>query len=203
MDGRLSTGVGVIDRHLQGGVPGGSIVALAAPPETGSEQLLRAFLDAHGGQYLTLLRGVDEVREEVPATVDVRHVRPDDLLADPDVALTGLPDDSVVVVDPVNELEVETDGSDRYVAFLSTLSRSLRGTGSVGVLHCHRSTRDPGHRWLTLARADWVWHVELTRLPLSLETRLYVTKARGGRSLTEPLKLRFGDGVSVDTSRDI
>lgn len=202
MDGRLSTGVGVIDRHLQGGVPRGSIVALAAPPETGSEQLLRAFFEAHGGQYLTLLRGADEVSEEVPATVDVRHVRPEDLLAEPDVALTGLPDDSVVVVDPVNELEEEHD-SDRYVEFLSTLNRSLRGTGSVGVLHCHRSGSDPGHRWLTLARADWVWHVELTRLPLSMETRLYVTKARGGRSLTEPLKLRFGDGVTVDTSRDI
>lgn len=201
MTDRLSTGVDVIDRRLGGGVPPGTLMALSAPPDTGSEQLLRAFLEAHGGRYLTLLRSADEVSNELSSFVDVTHARPGDLLATPEDRFGGLGDGSVLVVDPVNELEARD--SDDYVALLSRLKQRLVETGSVGVLHCLRTATEPDHRWLTLGRADWAWHLELTRLPLSVETRLYITKSRGGRSLPEPLKLQLLDGVQVDTSRDI
>jgi hypothetical protein len=201
MTDRLSTGVDVIDRRLGGGVPPGTLLALSAPPDTGSEQLLRAFLESHGGRYLTLLRSVEEASAELSSFVDVRHARPGDLLASPDDRFGGLSERDVVVVDPVNELEKRS--SDDYVALLSRLKHQLLETESVGVLHCLRTTTEPDNRWLTLGRADWAWHLELTRLPLSVETRLYVTKSRGGRSLPEPLKLQLFDGVHVDTSRDI
>lgn len=201
MTDRLSTGVDVIDRRLGGGVPQGTLLALSAPPDTGGEQLLRAFIDANGGQYLTLLRSADEVSNDVSPFVDVVHERPGELLADPETRFGGLTESSVVVVDPVNELEMR-DASD-YVAWLSRLKRRLAETGSVGILHCLRTATEPDQRWLTLGRADWAWHLELTRLPLSVENRLYITKSRRGRSLPEPLKLHFDEGVRVDTSRDI
>lgn len=201
MTDRLSTGVEVIDRRLGGGVPPGTLLALTDPPDTGGEHLLRAFIEAHGGQYLSLLRTAEELRSEVSSAVDVAHERPDDLLSDSEHWFDGLPDRSVVVLDPVNELEERNSGE--YVALLSQLKRRLVETGSVGILHCLRTTTEPDNRWLTLGRADWAWHLELTRLPLSVETRLYITKSRGGRSLSEPLKLQFIDGVRVDTSRDI
>lgn len=201
MTERLSTGVDVVDRRLGGGVPPGTLVAISAPPDAGSEQLLRAFLTAHGGRYLSLLRPAAELDGELPAFVDVRHVRPEEFLGEPDQQFDGLPEQSVVAIDPVNELE--SASTDAYVALLSALKHRLATTGSVGILHSFRTATEPENRWLTLGRADWAWHVELTRLPLSVETRLYVTKARNGRSLLEPLKIQFVDGVRVDTSRDI
>lgn len=201
MTDRLSTGVDVIDRRLGGGVQPGTLLALSTPPDTGSEQLLRAFLEAHGGRYLTLLRSAEEVSHELSSFVDVKHTRPGDLLATPDDRVGGIGDGSVLIVDPVNELE--SGDADDYVTLLLQLKRRLVETGSVGVLHCLRTATEPDHRWLTLGRADSVWHLELTRLPLSVETRLYITKSRGGRSLSEPLKLQLLEGVQVDTSRDI
>lgn len=201
MTERLSTGVDVIDRRLGGGLPAGTLLVVSAPPDTGSEQLLRAFLDAHGGRYLTLLRGAEEVASEMSTFVDVSHVRPPELFGDASARFDRIAQGSAVVVDPVNELEAATP--DDYVSLLGSLKRRLAETGSVGVLHCLRTATEPDLRWLTLGRADWVWHLELTRLPLSVEARLYITKSRGGRSLPEPLKLHFDGGVRVDTSRDI
>lgn len=201
MTDRLSTGMGVVDRRLGGGLPPGTLLAVAAPPDSGSEQLLRAVVDAHGGRYLTLLRTEAELDGETPTSVEASHVRPEGLLGDPDGWIGDISDGSVVVVDPVNELE--SGPADDYMALLSRLKHWLAETGSIGVLHCLRTATEPANRWLTLGRADWVWHLELTRLPLSVETRLYVTKSRRGRSLPEPLKLELLDGVRVDTSRDI
>ncbi|WP_255196988.1 RAD55 family ATPase [Halorarius litoreus] len=201
MTERLSTGVDVVNRRLGGGVPAGTLLAISSPPDAGSEQLLHAFLSTHGGRYLSLLRPAAEVDGELPPFVDVRHVRPEGFLDEPERQFDGLPEQSVVAIDPVNELE--SASTEAYVALLSALKRRLAETGSVGVLHCLRTSTEPENRWLTLGRADWAWHVELTRLPLSVETRLYVTKARNGRALLEPLKIQFLDGVRVDTSRDI
>lgn len=62
---------------------------------------------------------------------------------------------------------------------------------------------EPPERWLTLAKADVTWRLSLKVNPLSVETRLAVTKNRRSAALTEPLKLRFTDRVSIDSSRDI
>lgn len=201
MSERLSTGVDVIDRRLRGGVPPGTLLTLASPPETGGEYLLYAALNEESGRYLSLLRPEEEIVDDVESHVVVNHARPSELLSNPASRFESLPERSVVVVDPVNELEMhDVDG---YVTFLSELKRQLVETKSVGILHALHSESDPEHRWLTLGRADWVWHLDLVRLPLSVETRLYVTKARNGQALTEPLKLQLVDGVRVDTSRDI
>lgn len=197
---RLPTGVAELDRRLGGGVPAGTLVALVAPPATQSELLLREPLDANGGTYLSALRPADEAA--VPDGATAEHARPEELLAGADSLLAPVGDGEAVLVDPVNELEADAD-RDRYVDFLATLKSRLRETGGVGFLHALEQASEPPLRWLTLARADAVWNLHLAVTPLAVETRLTVTKARGDRTLDEPLKLRLSDRVSVDTSRDI
>jgi DNA repair protein RadA/Sms len=70
------------------------------------------------------------------------------------------------------------------------------------VIHCLGSQQDDARR-RTLRHADQVWTLVLKRGTLSIENRLYITKARNDAALTEPVKLRLTDQVMIDTSRDI
>lgn len=191
---RRSTGVDVLDRRLGGGIPAGSVVALVAPPDSGSELLVSAVAGAHSTTHASLLRPPEAV--ESPA--EVRRFDPDDLLDDPD-SLPAPSEGGVLVVDPVNDLERDPG---RYDALLDAVRERVRASDAVALLHAYGDD-DPSARWRTLARADLTWRLEVLAGPLTVESRLVVSKFRGGRALDEPLKLKLTDRVAVDTSRDI
>lgn len=90
-----------------------------------------------------------------------------------------------------------------YRAFLETAAEAARDANGVVLLHAHDPETEPPQRWLTYARADMTWRLTLVVNPLTVETRLSITKNRDGVALDEPLKLRLTDHVVVDTSRDI
>mgnify|MGYP000111297719 FL=1 len=195
-------GVEGLDARLGRPLRPGSVLALSADPASPSEELLYPPAAANPGRYLTTLRGAGEVRAHAGRSVesdglDVREATGSSLLDDPTGHLSGLDARSVVVVDPVTELERE--GRERYRAFLDTLVRAVRTTDSVAVLHCLRMNPRALQRDLTLAVADTV---------LELETyadedggpvvTLAARKARFGRAPTGPVPLRFEGGPVVD-----
>jgi hypothetical protein len=51
--------------------------------------------------------------------------------------------------------------------------------------------------------ADVVFSLDTRVSGESIENRLAVPKFRGGRALSETIKLELGDRVRIDTSRDI
>ena len=197
---RLSTGVPVMDRQLGGGVPAGSLVSLSTPPDTQSELLVEKFTEPRRTRYLSTMRPAAEIRDQFDGDdLHVEQVDPKALLDSPSDHLADLPDRSTVVVDPVNPLETSRS---QYTEFLSTLKRRLRETDSVALFHCIEAD-ETSFRWLTLARADMTWRLQLVVGAITIETRLVITKDRGGNPLLEPLKVHLTDEVAVDTSRDI
>lgn len=194
-------GVEELDRRLGGPLRPGSVVALSADPASPSEELLYPPAAANPNRYLTTLRGAAEVRAHAERTVDagdldVREAAASSLLDDPTGHLSGLDARSVVVLDPVTELERE--GRDRYRAFLDTLMRAVRTTESVAVLHCLRMNPRALQRDLTLAVADTVLEFE-TYVDEAGEpvATLAVRKARFGRAPVGPVPLRFDGGPTV------
>lgn len=194
-------GVDGLDERLGYPLRPGSVLALSADPASPSEELLYPPAAGNPGRYLTTLRGAAEVRTHADRSVDagmldVREATGSSLLDDPTGALSGLDARSVVVLDPVTE--VEREGRERYRSFLDTLVRAVRTTESVAVLHCLRMNPRALQRDLTLAVADTV---------LELETyvdgdggpvvTLTARKARFGRAPTDPVPLRFDDGPEV------
>ncbi|MFB6142371.1 MAG: RAD55 family ATPase [Halorientalis sp.] len=196
--GRLTTGVPGLDAALEGGVPTGSLVVLTAAPRAQSEPLLAAMAGANRARYLSTLRPELEVRDALAAAgagdVAVEAVDGDDVLADPAAHLSGLESGSVVVVDPTTELE--QGDRERYREFLDACKRALRMTDSVAVLHCHENTPAVLRRDMTLARADLVWDVRTAVSGGNLDTRLAVTKFRGGVP-SGVHGLSFADGVAL------
>ena len=162
---QLSTGTAMLDEWLGGGIHAGSVVALVSPPDSPAEELLYPVVDANPGRYLSLLRPPAEVDRHAAALgfdgVEAIPVESSPLLNDPAGSLSGLAPESVVVVDPLTELERE--GRDRYLEFLVTLHRAVVTTDSVAVLHCPRMNPRALQRDLTLVRADTVLEVVVQR----------------------------------------
>lgn len=207
MDERLSTGNGIVDRHLAGGIPPGKLVALVAPPESQAELLLYDWIRAGEGTFLSTIRPADELQadlESVGAATDttVHHHEPAAFRDDPESVLETIPEHGYFVVDYANAIESFPDEDQR--AILTDIKRRLRGQDAIGLLHCVDGGGEAGEgRALTLKRADVVWKLHLAVTSLSIDNRLLITKFRGGRALTEPIKLKLTDAVRVDTSRDI
>lgn len=206
---RYSTGLRFLDSRLDGGIPTGKLLTVTAPAGSQSELLLYHFATSKPMLFVSTVNPAEtELRmamnaTAVPAPLDLEfdHVTPQELLAEPDQLLARIRPESFVVIDPVDGLERAE--YDQYLAFINALKHRLRETDSVGIFHAIATEPMPDSRRLTLKRTDYVWRLEQLVLSREITTRLLVTKARGGRALSEPIPLALSDHVRVDTSRRI
>lgn len=207
MPERLRTGIDVLDQRLGGGVPPGTIAALSAPPASQAELLLYEFTAPRETLYLTLERtelGVsDSLRRTAVDTGSptVQYVADDGRVDHAIELFRDLPERSTVVVDPHSAIERE--GRDDFREFMTQLRLHVIDTDSLAVLHCLGGHEAPPLRDSTEHMADVVFELTTDTAGATIENRLAVPKFRGGRALTETLKLRLTDSVAVDTSRDI
>ncbi|WP_135830542.1 RAD55 family ATPase [Halorussus halobius] len=207
MTRRLPTGIEVLDRKLDGGLPEGSVVTVSAPPASQAELLLYQFTAARETLYLSTDRDETAVAEALERTAertgspDVRRIQGDAPLDHSRRLFRRLSEGSNLVVDPVDPLERQ-DGS-RYRNFLNDLQNHLHNTGSLAFLHCLDGRSVADARDLTEHVADVVFQLHTEYSGDAVETRLAVPKFRGGRALPETIKLELTESVRIDTSRDI
>lgn len=207
MAGRLDTGIDVLDRKLEGGIPPGSIIAFTAPPASQSELFLYQLTAARGSLYLTTQRTDQAVKDAIEATAaptgspTVRDVTGSEPLDQANKLIRALPEGANLILDPINVLERRE--ASRYQNFLNDLQNHMVNTGSIAVLHCLDGETVPDNRPTTEHMADIVFDLTTTVRGTDLENRLSVPKFRGGQALTETIKLELRDQVEIDTSRDI
>ncbi|SET67919.1 RecA-superfamily ATPase, KaiC/GvpD/RAD55 family [Natrinema hispanicum] len=207
MVGRLDTGISVLDRKLDGGLPPGCLVAFAAEPASQSELLLYELTAARGTLYLSTERTDDAVRHAIetsPSSVGsptVRHVASDTPLEEATQLIGALPDGANLIIDTLDVLE-RTD-TDDYVDFLNELKSTMLETGSIAMLHCLKGHNEPANRMRTYHAVDAVFDLRTEIAGTELENHLTIPKFRGGRQPTEAIKLELTEEVAIDTSRDI
>lgn len=207
MTGTLSTGIEVLDRELDGGVPEGSLIALSASPVSQSELFLYEMAAVRPTVYLTtervesaVLDGLEETGTS-PENVDVHRVTPEDPLADARAAIETLPEGGTLIVDPVRLLE-ETDQDD-YRAFINELKTRTRETNSLTLLHCLEGRDVPDQRDRTEYLADIIFDLSTRLRGGKMENSLSIPKFRGGQALPEALNLDLTTDVTIDVSRKI
>ncbi len=212
-EGRLSTGNSALDRLLDGGIPRGRMITLIAPPETQGELLLKQLAGVRPTLYLSTFRPKWEIQEELadylqhrvgdepPIDLRVEAVSPDDLLDSPATYLDAVAPGSNLIIDSIDEFEIEDQA--RYVSFLNRVKETLWSTGGVGLFYGMKGHEDRPARTLTLKRSDLVWELRRTVRTNDIDHHLIISKFRGGKALTEPVKLELTDEVRIDTSRDI
>ncbi|RDI70353.1 RAD55 family ATPase [Halopelagius longus] len=207
MSGRLTTGIDVLDRQLDGGIPAGSIVFLGAEPASQSELFLYELTAVRGTLYLTTVRSDAAVLDAVnrtPGTVGsptIRDIGGGAPLDSANKLVTELPEGANLIIDVVDVLE-ET-GTARYREFLNELQTHMVNTGGLAVLHGLKTGDAPRNRRYTEHMSDVVFDLQTEVDGSEIENRLAVPKFRGGKAPEETIKLRLSEQVTVDTSRDI
>lgn len=207
MAGRLETGIEILDRRLEGGIPAGSVVAITAAPYSNAELLLYELTAQRGSLYLTTERTQTAITDALAATSaqvgdpTVREIPNDEPLDQANRLFRALPEGANLIVDTTNPLE--TDEPPRYRSFLNELRSHMVSTGSVAFLHCLDGHSIPRNRDTTEHMADIIFDLTTTVRGTDMVNRLSVPKFRGGRALTETIKLDLAERVAVDTSRDI
>ncbi len=207
MAGRLQTGMEILDRQLDGGVPAGSVVALTASPSSQAELLLYQLTAARGSLYLTTERNQQAAKDAIKATEapvgdpTVRDVTGTEPLDKASKLIRALPEEANLIIDTADPLE--RSEPNRYRTFLNEVRNHMVNTGSIAVLHCLDGYHVPENRDTTAHMADVVFELETSVRGTDLVNRLSVPKFRGGSALTDTIKLELTDQVAVDTSRDI
>ncbi|SNZ05184.1 RecA-superfamily ATPase, KaiC/GvpD/RAD55 family [Natronoarchaeum philippinense] len=213
MSRQFRTGIDLLDRHLGGGIPAGSVVALTAPPASQSELLLYELVGRRRTLYLSAERTADDVRSVLDeqtsdaagrasdAEWHVRETRGDDQIDRATRLLRSLADDALVIVDPVDALE--RSDRRRYRRFLAELRDEMEASGGVAVLHCLDGRDAPPLRDVTEYMADVVFDLSTEVQQETVRTRLRVPKFRNGAAPTDVIRLQLTDEVAVDHSREI
>ena len=205
--GRLSTGIDVLDRRLDGGLPAGSVVAYTAPPASQAELLLYELTRARPTLYLSTERTEQAVRDAFDTTPAptgdprISYVAGDAPLDNAQRLFRNISGEANLVVDPVDVLE--RTPRNRYVNFMNDLQTHMQNIGGVAVLHALRGSDVPEHRDTTEHMADVVFQLDVQSRGDEVETRLSVPKFRGGRAPSDTIKLELAERVRIDTSRDI
>lgn len=205
--GRLETGIEILDRQLDGGLPAGSVVALTAAPSSQAELLLYQLTAARGSLYLTTERDQQAAKDAIKATQapvgdpTVRDVTGTEPLDRASKLIRALPEEANLIVDTADPLERAE--RNRYRTFLNEVRNHMVNTGSVAFLHCLDGHHVPKNRDTTEHMADVVFDLETSIRGTDLVNRLSVPKFRGGGALTDTIKLELTEQVAVDTSRDI
>ncbi|PSP78445.1 transcriptional regulator [Halobacteriales archaeon QS_1_68_20] len=208
MSARLPTGIDILDRKLEGGIPAGSIVALTAEPASQAELLLYELTAARGTLYLSTGRSDQAVQDGLERTPTrtgsptVRHIGDDgEPLDQANQLIRALPESANLIIDTADPLERRE--AVRYRNFLNELQTQMVNTEGLAFLHCLDGVAPPDNRDITHYMADVVFELETILNGEQIENRLVVPKFRGGKALTEAIKLEMTEQVSVDTSRDI
>lgn len=207
MADRLPTGISVLDRQLDGGIPAGSIVTLTADPASQSELFLQELTAARGTLYLTTIRSDQAVRDAYDraktrtGNPTIRDVGGDAPLDRANRFIRELPQNATLIIDVVDPLERSRRA--RYREFLNELQTHMVNTSSIAVLHALQGEAIPENRDMSEHMSDLVFDLRTEITTSEIQNRLAIPKFRGGRALEEPIKLQLTESVTIDTSRDI
>lgn len=209
MANEFRTGIQPLDRELPDGILPGSLVLLKARPDTQSELLLQTFANNKDTVYITVHRDkplVEDALERSPFLTNMPHIidiSQSSPLDDLKKKIQSIPDGCYVLIDSIDL--IEDRDSERYRTFLNEFQNALVNTNSVGIMHAYkyRNQSPPESRVMTEGICDIIFNLQFSDEGDETNTRLVVSKFRGGKALDETVKVKLTDTVQVDTSRDI
>lgn len=206
MNDVLATGIDVLDRKLNGGVPTGSLALLSADPASQSEQVLYELTIPRQTLYLTTARSPAAVRSAMAnagGDVEATSIQAltDQSYSEALSLIKACPPNSTVIIDTIDMLEAGS--TQEYLHFLNDVRAELFAKDSLAILHGLNGRKVHAQRDITEYLADIIFELSTEVRGENIENRLIVPKFRGGVPFDETVKLELTEEIAIDTSRDI
>jgi len=226
----VPTGIVLLDRWLEGGLPQGSFVCIYADPLAMPEAFLYQFATVMRSYYFTTSRPAKFVRREIEKLgLDAEYVNFIDVYTQyylneygqfvvedkyRDKEIFDFVDGQIskileeggecnIVVDSISfflNLNVEWGFKDWLINKLYTVSKE---TGNLVYCHLIKNLHPVNVVNKILSISDVVFNIESERVGERIISKFAVPKLRGKRPVMEYFRFYIEDGIQVDTSRDI
>lgn len=212
---KLQTGIETLDRKLDGGFPGGTLVGLVTPPDAPSTRILHELMKQRPTTYITTLRPKSDIGTELMRLgnghmdVDIEEVGQ---VREKSEILHSLSESSIysadireqerildevndivqtvgaeenLIIDPINPLE-DSESRLAYQELLRSVASKLQDVNGLGILHCLSHEEQPPFRDETLTMVDAVWNLEMgTDNEGDLALKMAIPKNRGGELILD------------------
>lgn len=226
----IPTGIALLDKRLDGGLPVGSFVCLYADPIAMPEAFLYQFANSTKSYYITTNRPAKYIARDM----ELLHFNPKnvifvdiftqyylneygqfviedryrdkeifDFLAEKLVELNGELGEFVVVVDNLSfflNLNVEWGLKEWLLNRLYSIAKEKENLVYVYLI---KKLHPYSVVNLVLELSDVVINVEAERVGERIVTKFALPKIRGKKPITEFFRFVVDEGVQIDTSRDI
>jgi KaiC/GvpD/RAD55 family RecA-like ATPase len=224
------TGITLLDRNLDGGIPEGSLVCVYANPKSMAEVFLYQFATARKTYYYNTSRNFRYIIENMNSLnletdklefVDVysqyyldesgRFIL-EDRYRDKEIfdyidhslnTIIGKDEDANLIFDHFSfflNLEVSTSMKEWLMNRLYTISKE---TGHLVYLYVIKDLQTPELAYKVLTLSDVIFDIELERLGERVTNKLAIPKIRGRTPVSDLIRFKVSEGIQIDTSRDI
>lgn len=227
------TGISLLDRNLGGGLPSGSVAYIHADSKSMAEVFLYQFTQARKTYYFTNERRPVYVMNDIQnfgfKTNDITFV---DIYSEYYITPHGEMIDNVgnefvdakivefteynlkkLLVEGQNDINIIFDTFSFYLnlnvnpglirRLLNIIYELTKNVNCLTFLYGLKDTHEKNLENEILKSCDVVFDVELDKNLDKISNRLSIPKIRGRVPVAEMIKFKVGDGVQIDTSKDI
>ncbi len=226
----VPTGIVLLDRRLDGGLPAGSLVCLYADPIAMPEAFLYQFASVTKSYYFNtsrsptyIIRDMKMLRLETDNVnfVDVYsqyflndygHFVIEDRYRDKEIfdfmdeninRIQGNKEECVLVIDSLSfflQLNVEWGLKDWLLNKLYVFTKE---TGNLAYVYLIKDLHPVNVVKKVLDLCDVVFDIEAARMGEKVVSKFAIPKLRGKQPITEYFRFYIDEGVQIDTARDI
>lgn len=226
---KINTGLDNLDRELGGGLTQGTITTITTPADSQGEVMFDRFTDLYPTLYITLEQSPVVLnrrvsQQEAKTTLNEQdHIRVENLsqISDPEEVIDEVDtvfenfesivedanvDEYTVIIDPIDTVEKMGDEyiNELFSVLHEHLYRKDVDVVRPCVVYLHALDQaDTTARNITHHLSDTTMRIYRQRNGVDMEYFLFVLKNRFGESLDSGLKIRVGNSISVDNSRNI
>ncbi len=228
-----TTGIAILDRTLGGGLPSGSVVYIYADAKSMAEVFLYQFTQARKTYYFSnerrpayVLRDIKNFgfKSEGITFIDIYseyYITPHGEMVDNvgnefvDAKIVEFTEYNLkkIMADEVKDLNLIFDSFSFYLnlnvnpgilkRLINVIYELTKNLNCVTFLYGLKDTHEKTLENEILKSCDVIFDVELEKNSDKISNKLSIPKIRGRVPTSEMIKFRVGDGVQIDTTKDI
>lgn len=229
----LSSGIFVLDRSIGGGLPAGSVVYISATTKSMSEVFLYQFTQSRKTYYICTERRPKYVKQDIMnMKFDVSNVQFVDVYGSYYLSQQGDMIDNIgneyvdakavefmeynlktILAEETEPVNIIIDTFSFFLnlnvnrgiirRLLNVIYETTKDTKGLTFLYALKDSHDTRVENEIVNTCDAVFDVDLEKNGDKIVSKLSLPKIRGMTPTAEMIKFKIGEGIQIDTSRDI